>query len=226
MRRWLTAAALLALTGCGDRADPPAAEAPATEGPATAEAPATAEGEEAPKADEKAAADAPAAQAPAADTPADADTRAQLIARLVGDWHIDLDSLDNDPALKGLQPQQEMQALEMMKQQMADVRFTFTDDGRVRLGFGPGGRNGTYTVDRIEGSALHVTTRTGTGDDERVETAVLRIEGDAMWVMEGADRRTIRLLRGPPASALPAEERDKRRAHPNTPEGAAGREVG
>ncbi len=139
--------------------------------------------------------------APAAETPEPAgdDPQAQLVARLAGDWRMDLESLERDPQIAKLPPQQRMQALVMARQMMSDVSFSFTEDGKVRLGFGPTGRTGTYTVDKVDGNALHITTRTKQGDDESVEKVVLRIEGDAMWVTEGADGRTIRLLRGKPA---------------------------
>ncbi len=126
------------------------------------------------------------------------DAKSQLLARLAGDWRMDLGSLEQDPQFAKLPPQQRMQALAMARQMMADVSFSFSDDGRVRLGFGPTGRAGTYTVDKVEGNALHVTTTTKGPDGETVEKAILRIEGDAMWVTEGKDGRTIRLLRGKP----------------------------
>ena len=67
---------------------------------------------------------------------------------------------------------EELQAKAMIAQQMADVRFTFAEGGRVRLGFGPAGRVGTYVVDKVEGTALHITTTTGTGDDRRARERV------------------------------------------------------
>lgn len=182
------AGALIAgLAGC--RGDAPAEQAPA---PAEAR-PAAAEAQPAP------------AETPAPETP-----EAQLRARIIGDWRLDLDSLDADPQFAKLPPQQRMQALAMARQMMADVSFSFAEDGKVRLGFAGTGRTGTYTVDRVEGNALHVTTRTGSGEDETVEQVVLRVEGDAIVVSEGADGRTFRLLRGAPKipSSQPAGTAD------------------
>lgn len=150
-------------------------------------------------ADEAAEKRATAEPAPPEAEPTDA--KSQLVARLVGDWHVDLASLDNDPQFAKLPAQQRMQALAMARQMVADVSYSFSADGAIRLGFGPTGRVGTYTVDAVEGHALHITTKTRSGEEETVEKAILRIEGDAMWVTEGPDSRTIRLLRGKPEIA-------------------------
>jgi len=137
----------------------------------------------------------------AAPEAAPVDAKAQLLGRLAGDWHMDLASLESDPQFADLPAQQRMQALTMARQMMADVTFSFTEDGKIRLGFGPTGRTGTYTVDKVEGHALHITTRTQGPEGETVEKVLLRIEGDALRVTEGDDGRTIRLLRGKPEIA-------------------------
>lgn len=125
----------------------------------------------------------------------------QLKARLYGDWHLDLKSLGDTPDFKHLPPQQKEQAVAMAQRMLADVSFSFGEDGRIALGFGPARRSGTYVVDRVEGNRLEITATVGEGDDATVEKVLLRIEGDAMWVTEGDDNRTLRLLRGKPPEA-------------------------
>ncbi len=181
----LFAAGLLTL-GCSGKDE--AAEAPAATTGAQTAAPA------AEKAGEKAA----EAEAPAVKTPEPTTPEGQLKARLYGDWHLDLKSLGDSPEFKHLPPQQKDQAVAMAQRMLADVDFSFSEDGQISLGFGPARRKGTYVIDKIEGNAMQITATVGQGDDATVEKVLLRIEGDAMWVTEGADNRTLRLLRGKP----------------------------
>lgn len=143
-------------------------------------------------------AEQPAEQPAAAKKPEPTTPEGQLKARLYGDWHLDLKSLGDSPEFKHLPPQQKEQAIAMAQRMLADVEFSFGEDGRIALGFGPARRKGTYVIDEIEGNALRITATVGQGDDATVEKVLLRIEGDAMWVTEGADNRTLRLLRGKP----------------------------
>lgn len=190
MRQWIIAGSLVALTGCSAKDEAP--KTPAAPAVASAPAPAAAPAE------------APAAEAPA-EAPAEPQTpEEQLKARLVGEWHLDLQTIEADPDIARLPADQKAQAVAMAQEMLSDVTFTFTADGQLTLGFGPGRRSGTYVIDAIEGNALRITAKTGEGEGELVEKVLLRIEGDAMWVTEGADNRTLRLLRGkaPVAQAL------------------------
>lgn len=187
----LFAAGLLTL-GCSGKDEAPQAEAPTTGAATGAQTAEPAAEPAAEKAAEKAAA------APAAKTPEPTTPEGQLKARLYGDWHLDLKSLGDSPEFKHLPTQQKEQAIAMAQRMLADVDFSFTEDGQISLGFGPARRKGTYVIDEIDGNAMQITATVGQGDDATVEKVLLRIEGDAMWVTEGADNRTLRLLRGKP----------------------------
>ena len=117
---------------------------------------------------------------------------------LIGIWRIDLDSLANDPEVKGAPEEEREDALRMAKSMMRNVAFEFAQDKTMNLFLSSHVRKGTYAVTQAKDNLLTIMTTTGASDSIQKTEYTVRVFAEALDLTDVKNQITRRLVRGAP----------------------------
>ena len=116
---------------------------------------------------------------------------------LIGIWRIDLDSLANDPEVKGAPEEEREDALRMAKSMMRNVAFEFAQDKTMNLFLSSHVRKGTYAVTQAKDNLLTIDHDRGIGQHSknRIHSPSF---AEALELTDVKNQITRRLVRGAP----------------------------